>query len=107
MLRRGVKLQGKVSSRFTAIGQKRERLRILHALGLQHCLPPLLGFSVVALHEAKLFSRLCSGHRLAHNDLEVMLFLVPVPDIPAVETNGERSREVRPRLAVSQAAARI
>src|SRR5262249_46671902 len=32
-----------------------------------------------------------AGGTRPHNDLEVMLFLVPVPDIPAVETNGERS----------------
>src|SRR5262249_41987543 len=104
MLRLRVELRGEGPYRLAAIGQKRGWLRLLPALGVQHGAPRPLGFGVVALHEAKTFGRLFSRHRLAPNNLEVMLLLLPVPDIPAVESHAEGFLGVRQRPAVSRAA---
>jgi hypothetical protein len=40
LLRLGVKLPGKRAYRLAAIGQKRQRLRVRHAVGLQHRAQP-------------------------------------------------------------------
>jgi hypothetical protein len=75
-------------------------------LRLQYLTQSLFGFGVVGLDETKAFGGLVRWHRFADNDLKVALFLLPVPDIAAVEPHGEGARGGRPWLFVSQAAVR-
>src|SRR5262245_9493255 len=103
MLGLGVKLHGKGADRRSAIRQKRQRLRVLYTLGLQHRAQSLFGFGIVGLDKAKALGRLYGRHGFADNDLKVALFLLPVPDIPAVEPNGEGSLGGRPWPFVSRA----
>jgi hypothetical protein len=62
MLRLRVELHGEGPYRLAAVGQKREGLRVLYTLGLQHHAQPLLGFGIVALDEAKVFGWLIGWH---------------------------------------------
>src|SRR5713101_3037856 len=104
MLRLRMELHGEVPHRLAPIGQEGERLIVLHALRLQYLAQPAFRFGVVGLDKAKAFGRLGGRHRFADNDLEVALLLIPVSDIPAIETNGDGLLEVRRQAAVTATA---
>src|SRR5712692_5142023 len=94
MLRFGMELQREVAHRLASIGQEGERLMVLHALRLQYLTQPVFRFGIVGLDKAKAFGGLVRRHRLADNDFEVALLLVPVADIPTIETNRYGPLEV-------------
>ena len=65
------------------------RLR-LQPLGLQHLEQPPFGLGVVGLDEIEAFGRLLGRHGLAHQHLEALLLGAPVPQITAVDADGNR-----------------
>jgi hypothetical protein len=111
MLRLGMELPREVAHRLAPIGQEGERLLVSHAWRLQYLTQPVFRFDIVGLDKAKALGGLVRRHRFADNDLKVALFLLPVPDIAAVEPHGEGpfgegSRGGRPWPFVSRAAVR-
>src|SRR3954447_2809384 len=81
-----------------AIGQHRDRLSHRQILSAQNLAEPPPGLLILAPDQAEVTVIATCGHGFADDDLEVVLFVVPVPDVAAVDADDDC--RLRERLAI-------
>src|SRR3954470_17397063 len=73
-----------------AVGQDRDRRVPRQPLGAQHHAQAAPRRLILAAHQTEVTAVPLRGHRLADDDLELLLLVMPVADVPAVEPDQER-----------------
>jgi hypothetical protein len=64
---------------------------MLHPLRAENLEQTPLRFGVVMLNEAEAFRLAICRRRFAHDDFEIGLFVSPVPEVTAVDPDGDRA----------------
>src|SRR3954454_14582511 len=90
MLAAGRQVAHERANAVTTVGQHHDRLIRWQPLAPQHLAEPALGIGILAADQAEVAVIAILGHRFADDDLELLLFIVPVPEIAAVDPDDDR-----------------
>src|SRR4051812_1856919 len=82
------------------VGQYRDRLGYRQALSAQDLAEPPPGLLILASDKAEVAVIAIRSQGFADHDLEVVLFVVPVPDVAAIDADDDRS--LRERLVLAR-----
>jgi hypothetical protein len=85
------------------IGQEGDILIGLQALTLEHIKQSALRLAIVAMHQTDVSGVAVFGHRLANDDLEVGLSVLPVPDVAAIQADHDAPLRKRQPCPVGRA----
>lgn len=91
----GVEIKLQAAHGLAAVGDKGDLLVHLHALAFEHLEKAPLGLVVIGLHQAKALAAAFFRNGFAHDHFEVRLLVIPLPEVAAINPDGERGR--RPR----------
>src|SRR5918995_5953185 len=83
-----------------AVGQEGEVLVDLQVLGAQHLEQPAFWLVIMGLNQAEVAVIPNLGYRLADDDLELLPFVVPVPQVGAVDADDDRALRHGQLLAI-------
>src|SRR3954447_10972851 len=89
MLAAGRQVADERANTVAAVGQHRDRLIRWQPLAPQHLAEPALGRSILTADQAEIPIVTILGHRLADDDLEAPLLVVPVPEVAAVDPDND------------------
>ena len=90
MLAAGRQVAHERANAVAAVGQHRDRLIHWQPLAPQHLAEPALRCGILAADQAEVAVVAILGHRLADDDLELLLLVVPVPEVAAVDPDNDR-----------------
>src|SRR3954453_16685755 len=90
MLAAGRQVAHERAKAVTTVGQHHDQLIRWQPLAPQHLAEPALGIGILAADEAEVAVIAILGHRFADDDLELLLFIVPVPEVAAVDPDDDR-----------------
>ena len=90
-----------------AVGQHRNRLIYWQLLAPQYLAEPMLRCGILTADQAEITVVAILGHRLADDDLEVPLLVMPVPEIAAVDPDDDRFPWDRRHLISGRTAHRL
>ena len=90
MLAAGRQVADERADAVAAVGQHRDRLICWQLLAPQYFAEPILRCGILTADQAEITVVAILGHRLADDDLEVPLLVMPVPEIAAVDPDDDR-----------------
>src|SRR3954467_9640778 len=90
MLSAGRQVAHQRADAVAAIGQHRDSLIRWQPLALQHLAEPAPGSGILVADQTEVAVITILGHRLADDDLELLLLVMPVPEVAAVDPDDDR-----------------